>query len=692
MLRSHSIAQALALALVPALVLVTLSLTPGQPAAAQHDLDPLIKQVHQSGCREGLEALASRASGTDLEARRALYLAGWCLARLGRHGEAAAAFRAAAVHQSLGPYARVEQAAALLKAGSVAGAAALLREIVPSTPRALKRRAYFLLADAEAAQGRTDQAIATLTAAADAQPDDPAGWLRLGEAAAAAAGRRSLAIQSLARAAWAFPGDPVEPQAREAFARVAGRPIAAADASIDARFDRGRRLQHAGEWSLAGGELRAVVTARATGPVAGEAWYRLGEIWMSSDPRASYDAFRRAAQLGWNPAGAYYWMASTARRLGRAVDARDALAALARVAPSSDWAGQAWLGAGLRAEDDGRVADAAVFYRRVIAAVPQSHDAAEARWRLGWMALRGGRLADAEARFREAAAAAPSRGEAARAWYWVAKTFDARGAGDVPAILGLVADRYPLTFYGQRARARLGLAPAALPPTLPHGTPRETAGPLYEELARLGLDADAAAAAEDALEAKRDLGVVRFAAEVYDRLGAVRQSVAYAEEALGNGIRDEAMWRLAYPRAFWTEVTAAASAANIDPFLLLAVVREESRYDPVVISPARAVGLAQLLPTTAQAMTADPTMSVQRLKDPATNLLLGAKYIRLQLDRFNGDVRLALSAYNAGPGAARRWVGLDADSDYFIEKIGYAETRAYVRRVLGSYGTYRLLW
>jgi soluble lytic murein transglycosylase len=72
--------------------------------------------------------------------------------------------------------------------------------------------------------------------------------------------------------------------------------------------------------------------------------------------------------------------------------------------------------------------------------------------------------------------------------------------------------------------------------------------------------------------------------------------------------------------------------------------------------------------------------------------MLGARYLRLQMDRFAGDSRLALAAYNAGPGAARRWVGLDADPDYFIERIGYAETRAYVQRVLGSYGVYRVLW
>jgi soluble lytic murein transglycosylase len=491
------------------------------------------------------------------------------------------------------------------------------------------------------------------------------------------------------------------------------RTAGAGDVDAESRLLRAKRLAQQGVWDQAEAEFRAVTTAARSGPLAGEAWYRLGEIYLYSDQRAAYDAFHHAAGLGWNVPGAWYWAASTARRGGLASQAREAVAALARFAPSGSWAARFWLDAGLRAESDGRSADAAAAYRRASAAAPSTDEAAESRWRLGWIALRAGRLADAEARFRTAAAEDVWRGDAARAWYWVAKTIEARtgrpNEGEAAAIVRMVAERYPFTFYGQRARVRLG-SPAPLPlPSPLHVVPRDAAAPAYEELARLNLDADAAEAAEDALSgsggaqasggspsggghAGRDPQIVRFLAEAYNRLGDVGQSVAYAEEALAAGLRDEAMWRLAYPRAHWPNVMAAAQAANIDPLFLLALVREESRYDAAVISPARAVGLAQLLPSTAQAMTNDASIGLQQLKDPALNLRLGARYIRMQLDRFGGDQRLALAAYNAGPGAARRWVGLDPDPDYFVEKIGFAETRAYIRRVLGSYGAYKLLW
>jgi soluble lytic murein transglycosylase len=269
---------------------------------------------------------------------------------------------------------------------------------------------------------------------------------------------------------------------------------------------------------------------------------------------------------------------------------------------------------------------------------------------------------------------------------------EARRAPDAGTALRRVAEEFPLTFYGQRARARLGLSEPALAPAPQASAPRESAGALHEELARLKLDADAAAAAEDAMGPSLDVELIRFLAEAHDRMGNHTRSVAMAEEALINGMRDEAVWRLAYPKAYWAEVVAAAEAVKIDPLLLLALVREESRYDRNAVSHARAVGLAQLLPSTARVMVRDRSLSAQALTEPALNLRLGARYLRGQMDRFGGDLRLALAAYNAGPGSARRWVGLDADQDFFVERISIAETRAYVRRVLGSYAVYKMLY
>lgn len=107
--------------------------------------------------------------------------------------------------------------------------------------------------------------------------------------------------------------------------------------------------------------------------------------------------------------------------------------------------------------------------------------------------------------------------------------------------------------------------------------------------------------------------------------------------------------------------------------LFLGLVQAESDFDPRAGSPAGAQGLSQLMPATAR------SLGVRNVWDPAQNLRGGARYLRQQLDAFGGDVRKALAAYNAGPGAVRRYGGIPP----------YAETRAYVPKVLQYAKGYR---
>lgn len=120
---------------------------------------------------------------------------------------------------------------------------------------------------------------------------------------------------------------------------------------------------------------------------------------------------------------------------------------------------------------------------------------------------------------------------------------------------------------------------------------------------------------------------------------------------------------------FAKEISRAAENNGIDSLLLTAVVKTESRFDAAAVSPRGAVGLMQIRPD--QDVENDP----QKLLDPAHNLERGAAYLREMLDLFGGDLKLALAAYNAGPNAVRRFGGAPP----------YAETEAFVARVLGNY-------
>jgi soluble lytic murein transglycosylase-like protein len=120
-------------------------------------------------------------------------------------------------------------------------------------------------------------------------------------------------------------------------------------------------------------------------------------------------------------------------------------------------------------------------------------------------------------------------------------------------------------------------------------------------------------------------------------------------------------------------ISASAARNGVDPALLKALIRQESNFDPRAGSAAGAQGLTQLMPGTAASVgVTDPY-------DPAQSIEGGAKYLRRQLDAFGGDERLALAAYNAGPGAVTRHGGIPP----------YAETRAYVEHVLGYAAEYR---
>ena len=191
--------------------------------------------------------------------------------------------------------------------------------------------------------------------------------------------------------------------------------------------------------------------------------------------------------------------------------------------------------------------------------------------------------------------------------------------------------------------------------------------------------------------------VLRAAAELHARIGNTTASIAAVEPlidgALYGGQRvDEALWRLAYPRAHWPLIVRAAERHGLDPLLILAVIREESRFDPRAVSSANAIGLMQLLPSTAGGVLGRP-VGPAALMEPALNIRAGTAYLAGLLRRFQGTVPLAVGGYNAGPGGVRRHADLArSDLDRFVEELPYAETRAYVQRVMQSYGIYRWLY
>ncbi|HEY9765354.1 MAG TPA: lytic transglycosylase domain-containing protein, partial [Chroococcales cyanobacterium] len=154
---------------------------------------------------------------------------------------------------------------------------------------------------------------------------------------------------------------------------------------------------------------------------------------------------------------------------------------------------------------------------------------------------------------------------------------------------------------------------------------------------------------------------------------------------------------LLYPLGYRPFLLEACREKNLNPLLLAALVREESRFDPRAVSPVGAVGLAQLMPSTSKGLDGSMGELKDRpLTDPRANLGRGALYLSYSRLCFPGRDYLAVAGYNAGTGSVKGWTtrfaGVLDDPDCFIESIPFRETRDYVRRVFASYWNYRELY
>jgi soluble lytic murein transglycosylase len=274
-----------------------------------------------------------------------------------------------------------------------------------------------------------------------------------------------------------------------------------------------------------------------------------------------------------------------------------------------------------------------------------------------------------------------------------------------------VARTRPLSWPALVARARLASLSAAVPPTIDPADGGDTSGPVAVDLPspadllhRVGLDRDA----EDALRERESLVVGRAGARGTEALcGAyaaldrgkrrfqISQGVPPQMLTTAPGAKNRWAWECCFPEPHRAAVQRAEEETRLAPDLVWAVMRQESAFDPEVVSPARAVGLLQLLPETARAVATQAALPFEddALVRPASNIALGARYLRELLDKLDGNVPLAVAAYNAGPEAIQRWASRTKamSLDIFVELIPFVETRGYVVRVMGNLARYGFL-
>lgn len=485
---------------------------------------------------------------------------------------------------------------------------------------------------------------------------------------------------------------------RELAPIVAGLPLAGPGETLAcrARFAEGRALRRTRQHARALEVLRPVADLCDDAGLRARASYLLAQSALVASPDEGIAAYERMARtFPDHPLAddALFFAADQLARQDRPEEARRILGELLERHPDTEYRG-------------------------------------EALFRLAWIDKRAGRADSAvealgriEREFREL-----DPYEHARAAYWRARLLAARGQpGDreqARAAFAALVERYPADYYGLLARARLselapgrGVALAALRlPPPPRGF-RYDAGALAQDrhfragvrLLRMGL---LRSAAEELRAADRrpwasaelsGLDPVLLLAELLDRAQDHRAAHNLVRTAARAALRQRPegqalrIWRIAYPPAFREDIERWSGSAGVPADLLQGLMREESGLDPLVVSPAGAVGLTQLmLPTARQVarrLRLRPPTTLDLMRGPL-NIRLGAAYLGQLLRRFDGSPALAAAAYNAGPTAVGRWLKAQGSLslDEFVEEIPLQETRGYVKRVLRSYGAYRLLY
>lgn len=287
-------------------------------------------------------------------------------------------------------------------------------------------------------------------------------------------------------------------------------------------------------------------------------------------------------------------------------------------------------------------------------------------------------------------------------------------AGDQPGAVVIwteLAKTAPFSWAALTSRARLASVGAPVPPliepALSGGAGRLSPKlpPAPSLLASIGLDGDA----EIRLLAGEREATAPYAGRegealcgLYGQLSRAKRryrvginlvSASYLQRAPSES--DRWTWECLYPRPFAAGVKPLEDEHGLPTGLLHALMRQESAFDPAIVSPASAVGLMQLMPSTAKQAAGEMALDYDpdRLTSPDFNLRVGAFYLNKLFKMFQGQIVLASAAYNAGPKAVSHWVsaGADNDVDLWVARIPYDETRTYVARVSQNLARYQWL-
>jgi soluble lytic murein transglycosylase len=427
------------------------------------------------------------------------------------------------------------------------------------------------------------------------------------------------------------------------------------------------------------------------------------------------DRLRPYLEQASRKAEARFFSLTALSQLGNRADAVAQTAALVAEFPDSSWSEEALNNVAthyiLINEDEKAVAT----FREMYDKFPTGTRAERAAWKYGWWAYKKADYPETIRVFEGAAASFPRSDYRPSFLYWAARAHAKIGqSAQAEARLRLVYTDYGNSYYGRLAERQLarragglvpsdrvrtaGFAQAAVagPPPIP------TAG-LIRMLLANGLYEDALSELRYAQRAFGPSAAIDATmAWIYHQNGELRRAISLMRRtypqfltAGGEQLPPEIL-QVIFPLTYWDSIRKYSEERRLDPYMIAALIAQESTFDPKAKSIANAWGLMQLVPTTGRRLARTigiRNFTTAKLTDPEINIRLGTLNFSRLVERFGGAY-YALASYNAGESRVVKWrterPGLEEDE--FIDDIPFPETQNYVKRILGTAEDYRMLY
>jgi soluble lytic murein transglycosylase len=629
---------------------------------------------------------------------------------------------------TLGHYAEYYKGLAELRTGHPDDARRTFQSLASKNPIGYLVEAT-AMREAECAEAVGDQngameVYARLAKTKTTAPDDV--LMRLGRAARAA-GNPERATEAFSRVVYEFPFSDLALLASAELESLPIAPIAAGSSRYKLELGRAERLFGAKRYQPAKQSFESVRSA-SQGDDRELVNLRLAECdYLLKRPRNARDGLKPYIEKSSRQGEALYFYAVSIRELGDHEQYLRIVRRLADEFTDQSWAEEALNNLAthyiLQSDDE----DADATFREMYLKFPNGHYGERAAWKIGWYAYRHSRYADA-IRVFEAAAATFPRSDYRPSWlYWSARSHEAlHEAPLAEARYTLVATDYLNSYYGRLSVKRLdGRAPqrrlvsdvqtasatqsapqSATTDALADEAPAAPVLPPNQQIIRALLALDLYDQALDELHyAQKNWGdsspIQATIGWIFHARGDLRAGInamkrAYPQYMAAGGEQLPAdLLRVLFPVDYWPLIKKYSAEHQLDPYMIAALIAQESTFTADVKSAANAYGLMQLLPVTGRqyAKTINRKYSLSLLTTAEPNVRMGTAYFADLVQRFGG-VHYALATYNAGPARVAHWIaerpGLDRDQ--FIDDIPFPETQAYVKKILGTAEDYRHLY